>query len=192
MEVILLADVERVGHEGDTLKVADGYARNYLIPRKLAVPATRGALKDLANRQGAIARRDTEKREAAQALADDLKDKLVTVKHVTGEGTKLHGTVTTAQIAEAATAQLGLKVDKRDLELPEPIREVGDYLVSARLYKDIHAQLPVRVVPEKKAHDDEDEAEVAAALDAAAAETEAIAVEDEAVEDEAAEAAADQ
>ena len=87
MEVILLADVERVGHEGDTLKVADGYARNYLIPRKLAVPATRGALKDLANRQGAIARRDTEKREAAQALADELKDKLVTVKHVTGEGT---------------------------------------------------------------------------------------------------------
>jgi large subunit ribosomal protein L9 len=193
MEVILLADVERVGHEGDTLKVADGYARNYLIPRKLAVPATRGALKDLANRQGAIARRDTEKREAAQALADELKDKLVTVKHVTGEGTKLHGTVTTAQIAEAATAQLGLKMDKRDLELPEPIREVGDYLVSARLYKDIHAQLPVRVVPEKKAHDeDEDEAEVAAALDQAAAEAEAVEVQDEAVEDEAAEAEADQ
>jgi large subunit ribosomal protein L9 len=193
MEVILLADVERVGHEGDTLKVADGYARNYLIPRKLAVPAPRGALKDLANRRGAIARRDTEKREAAQALADELKDKLVTVKHVTGEGTKLHGTVTTAQIAEAATAQLGLKMDKRDLELPEPIREVGDYLVSARLYKDIHAQLPVRVVPEKKAHDeDEDEAEVAAALDQAAAEAEAVEVQDEAVEDEAAEAEADQ
>lgn len=171
MEVILLTDIERVGHEGDTLKVADGYARNYLIPRKLAVPATRGALKDLANRQGAIARRNDEKSEAAQVLADQLKDRLITVKHVTGEGTKLHGTVTTAQIAEAASAQLGLKLDKRDLELAEPIREVGDYLVSARLYKDVHAQLPVRVVPDKKARSDEEEAELTAALAEAAART---------------------
>ncbi|MBU0608927.1 MAG: 50S ribosomal protein L9 [Armatimonadetes bacterium] len=164
MQVILLEDVERVGHEGDLLKVSDGYARNYLIPRKLAVLATRGALKDLENRQGAIARRDSEKREAAQVLADQLKDKLIIVKHVTGEGTKLHGTVTTAQIAEAATAQLDIKLDKRDLELPEPIREVGDYLVSARVYKDVHAQLPIRVVPEKKAHGEEEDeaAEVAA------------------------------
>jgi len=169
MEVILLGDIERVGHEGDLLKVSDGYARNYLLPRKLAVPATRGALKDLENRQGAIARRDDEKREAAQALAEQLKDKLVTVKHVTGEGTKLHGTVTTAQIAEAATAQLDLKLDKRDLELAEPIREVGDYLVSARLYKDVHAQLPVRVVAERKTRSDAEEEELTAALAEAAA-----------------------
>jgi len=188
MEVILLGDVERVGHEGDILKVADGYARNYLIPRKLAVPATGGALKDLENRRGAIARRDAEKREAAQALAEQLKDKLVTVKHVTGEGTKLHGTVTTAQIAEAATEQLGLKIDKRDLELAEPIREVGDYLVSARLYKDVHAQLPVRVVPEKKAHQDEAEDEAAAEpAEEAVEEVEDAEAEAEVVEDEAAE-----
>jgi len=186
MEVILLGDVERVGHEGDILKVADGYARNYLIPRKLAVPATGGALKDLENRRGAIARRDAEKREAAQALAEQLKDKLVTVKHVTGEGTKLHGTVTTAQIAEAATEQLGLKIDKRDLELAEPIREVGDYLVSARLYKDVHAQLPVRVVPEKKAHEDEEE-EAVAAVEVEVVEEAAAEAEDEAEEAEPAE-----
>jgi large subunit ribosomal protein L9 len=169
MEVILLGDIERVGHEGDLLKVSDGYARNYLLPRKLAVPATRGALKDLENRQGAIARRDAEKRETAEALADQFKDKLIIVKHVTGEGTKLHGTVTTAQIAEAASEQLGLKLDKRDLELAEPIREVGDYLVSARVYKDVRAQLPIRVVPEKKARSDEEEAELTAALTEAAA-----------------------
>ncbi len=191
MEVILLEDVERVGHEGDILKVADGYARNYLIPRKLAVSATGGALKDLENRRGAIARRDAEKREAAQALAEQLKDKLVTVKHVTGEGTKLHGTVTTAQIADAATEQLGLKIDKRDLELAEPIREVGDYLVSARLYKDVHAQLPVRVVPEKKAHEDEEEEAVAAVevevVEEAVAEAEDEAEEAEAAEDDTAE-----
>jgi len=156
MDVILLQDIERVGHEGDILKVSDGYARNYLIPRQLAVAATKGPLKDLEQRRGAIARRDAEKREAAQALAEQLRDKLVTVKHVTGEGTKLHGTVTTAQIADAANEQLGLRLDRRDLELAEPIREVGDYLVSARVYKDVHAQLAVRVVPEKgKGHEDE-------------------------------------
>ena len=173
MDVILLHDIERVGHEGDVLKVADGYARNYLIPRKLAVLADRGTLKDLEQRKGAIARRDTEKRDAAQALAEQLRDKVVVVKHVTGEGTKLHGTVTTAQIAAAVNEQLELKLDRRDLELAEPIREVGDYLVSARLYKDVHAQLPVRVVPEKKAgHAWEEEEEAFAAAPAPAPEPE--------------------
>jgi len=180
MDVILLEDIERVGHEGDLLKVSDGYARNYLIPRKLAVKATKGTLKDLEQRQGAISRRDAEKREAAQALADSLRDKLVTVKHVTGEGTKLHGTVTTAQIAEAVNAQLGLRLDKRDLELAEPIREVGDYLVSARLYKDVTAQLPIHVAPEKRAHGHEDEEpEVEAAVEEAVAEDVADEAEDE-------------
>lgn len=180
MDVILLQDVERVGHEGDILKVADGYARNYLIPRKLAVQADRGTLKDLANRKGAIDRREAEKRTAAQELAEQLRDKLITVKHVTGEGTKLHGTVTTAQIADAANAQLGLRLDRRDLELPEAIREVGDYLVSARLYKDVHAQLPVRVVPEKKAEHEE----LVAEPPAEAAEAEEPEAEEEEVEDE--------
>jgi large subunit ribosomal protein L9 len=194
MEVILLGDIERVGHEGDLLKVSDGYARNYLLPRKLAVPATRGALKDLENRQGAIARRDAEKRETAEALADQFKDKLIIVKHVTGEGTKLHGTVTTAQIAEAASEQLGLKLDKRDLELAEPIREVGDYLVSARVYKDVRAQLPIRVVPEKKARSDEEEAELTAALTEAAAMAVVVPVQEAPVADDVAaeEAAAEE
>lgn len=197
MEVILLQDVERVGHEGEVLKVSDGYARNYLVPRKLAVAATRGAMKDLENRKGAIERRDGEKREAAQTLADQLRDKLITVKHVTGEGTKLHGTVTTTQIADAANEQLGLRLDRRDLELAEPIREVGDYLISARLYKDVHAQLPVRVVPEKKSAEQE---EIDAALAEAAAMNitfdtapeEPEAAEEEPVEEEAAEEEAEQ
>lgn len=168
MQVILLHDVDRVGHEGDLLKVADGYARNFLIPRKLAVVAGKGELKDLEQRRHAIERRDVEKREAAQKLADDLRDKLILVKHVTGEGTKLHGTVTSQHIADAANEQLGLKLDKRDLDLGEPIREVGDYLISARLYKDVAAQLPVRVVSDKAT------AEEIAAMDAEpAAEAEA-------------------
>jgi len=149
MQVILLHDVDRVGHEGDLIKVADGYGRNYLLPQGLAVAATRGTLKDLEQRKQAIARRDGEKREVAQKMADELKDKLIVIKHTTGEGTKLHGTVTTQHIADAAKAQLGLSLDKRDLDLSEPIREVGDYLVSARVYKDVAAQLAIRVISDK-------------------------------------------
>lgn len=149
MQVILLHDVDRVGHEGDLLKVADGYARNFLIPRGLAVVATKGTLKDLEQRQHAIEKRDAEKRNAAQAAADELKGKMIVVKHVAGEGLKLHGTVTSQHIADAAGAQLGLKIDKRDIDLGEPIREIGDYLVSTRLYKDVAAQLAVRVVSDK-------------------------------------------
>jgi len=149
MQVILLKDVDRVGHEGDILRVADGYARNFLIPRNLATVATKGAMKDLEKRRGAIERRDTEKREAAQKMAEELRDKLIVVKHVAGEGVKLHGTVTTQQIADAALAQIGLKLDKRDLDVAEPIREIGDYLVTSRIYKDVVAQLSVRVVSEK-------------------------------------------
>jgi len=149
MQVILLHDVDRVGHEGDLLKVADGYGRNYLLPQGLAVAASRGTLKDLEQRKQAIARRDGEKRDVAQKVAEELKDKVIVIKHVTGEGTKLHGTVTTQHIADAAKAQLGLSLDKRDLDLSEPIREVGDYLVSARVYKDVAAQLAVRVISDK-------------------------------------------
>lgn len=162
MQVILLHDVDRVGHEGDILKVADGYARNFLIPRGLAVIASRGTLKDLEMRKVAIERRDVEKRTAAQTVADSLRDKTILVRHVAGEGTKLHGTVTTAQIAEAASQQLEMTLDKRDLELNEPIRELGNYLVTARIYKDVVAQLPIRVVSDKwTPEDDEVEAEAA-------------------------------
>ncbi|MHB8996945.1 MAG: 50S ribosomal protein L9 [Armatimonadota bacterium] len=157
MQVILLHDVDRVGHEGDLLKVADGYARNYLIPKGLAVTASKGAMKDLEQRRNSIEKRDSEKRGNAQKIADELRDKLIVIKHVTGEGTKLHGTVTTQHIADAASAQLGLKIDKRDLELGEPIREVGNYLITARIYKDVLAQLPLQVVSDKAAGEEEEE-----------------------------------
>lgn len=149
MQVILLHDVDRVGHEGDLLKVADGYARNFLLPQGLAVVASKGTLKDLEQRKHAIERRDTEKRDVALKLAEDLRGKTILLKHVAGEGLKLHGTVTAQHIADAAKEQLGLTLDKRDLDLSEPIREIGDYLISARVYKDVTAQLPVRVVSDK-------------------------------------------
>ena len=146
MKVILLSDVPRVGHEGDVIDVADGYLRNYLEPRRLAVTATRGALRDLESRREAIERRDDQKRDRAQHLVDELRDKRIVVKAPTGEGGRLHGTVTTGQIAEAAEEQLSLVIDRRDIDIAEPIRELGDYLITAKVYKDVEAQLPVRVV----------------------------------------------
>lgn len=147
MKVILLEDIPRVGHEGDVLDVADGYHRNYLEPRGLAIRATKGALKDLENRREAIERRDEAKRERAQSKVEDLRNQRIIVKAPAGEGERLHGSVTTGQIAEAAEEQLGVIIDRRDIDIPEPIRELGDYLITAQIYKDVEAQLPVRVVP---------------------------------------------
>lgn len=147
MKVILLDDVPRLGHEGDVVEVADGYLRNYLQPRKLAVPAKEGAIKGLENRQQAIARREEQKRAAAQELADGLRERKIVVRAQTGEGIKLHGSVTAQQIADAAAEELGLEVDRRDIDIAEPIRETGDYLVTATIYKEVATQLAVSVVP---------------------------------------------
>ena len=146
MQVILLHDVERVGHEGDTMNVAGGYARNFLLPRGLAVQATRGAKADLNLRQAAIAKRDDAKRLKADDVATHLAAQLVEVTATVGEGKRIHGQVTTQQIADAVKAQLEFDLDKRDIEITDPIRETGDYLLSVRLYKDVRAQLPLRVI----------------------------------------------
>jgi large subunit ribosomal protein L9 len=148
MEVILMDDVEAVGHEGDLVRVADGYARNFLIPRKLAVAATKAAKADLERRRGAIAVREAQKAEAAHELATELHQHPLMVEAKSGEGGKLHGTVTTQQIADALSAQRGLTLDRRRIQLAEPIRETGEYLISAELYKGVKGQLTVRVVPE--------------------------------------------
>lgn len=167
MQVILLDDVERVGHEGDVITVADGYARNYLIPRKMAVPATKGALKDLERRAKAIAAREEVKRAKAQSVAEELANLRVVVKARAGQGQRLHGQVTPQMIVEAAKEQIHVEIDRRDIEIAEPIRELGDYLVGVRLYKDVHAQLPVSVVSEAA-----EEPHVAAAPPAAVPEEE--------------------
>ncbi|MGI5818869.1 MAG: 50S ribosomal protein L9 [Armatimonadota bacterium] len=166
MKVILLEDIPRVGHEGDILDVADGYLRNYLEPRGLAVKATKGAIKDLENRRQAIERRDDQKREEAQKNAEELRGQRIVVRAPTGEGGRLHGSVTTGQIAEAAEQQLGVIIDRRDIDVPEPIRETGDYLITASIYKDVDVQLPVRVI----ALDEDDDRSVEEILEEAAQE----------------------
>lgn len=163
MQVILMDDVERVGHEGDVITVADGYARNYLIPKGLAVQASKGTLKDLERRRTAIGAREGDKRVKAQSLADELGAKPIVVKARAGEGQRLHGQVTPQMIAEAAREQIHMDIDRRDIDIAEPIRELGDYLVSAKLYKDVSAQLPVSVVRDEQADKEAAEEEAAAA-----------------------------
>jgi len=146
MEVILLDDITNIGHEGDVIQVADGYARNYLIPQKLAVKATAGNRKQLVHRRRAIQDREDQKRTTALELAAELNDKSIIVRASVGEGGRLHGEVTAQNITEAVAEQLGVEISRRDVDIPTPIRERGNYLISAALYQDVTVELPVRVI----------------------------------------------
>jgi len=146
MEVILLNDITNLGREGDMVKVADGYARNYLIPQKLVVKATAGNLKQLEHRRRAIEDREEQKRTQAVELAEELKDKSLVVRASVGEGGRLHGEVTAQNIAEAVAEQHAVEISRHDVDIPTPIREKGDYLISASLYQDVTVELPVRVI----------------------------------------------
>ncbi|MCK4323352.1 MAG: 50S ribosomal protein L9, partial [Armatimonadetes bacterium] len=131
MEVILLDDITNLGREGDVVSVADGHARNYLIPQKLVVKATAGNLKQLEHRRRAIEDREGQKRTQALELAEELKDKSIIVRASVGEGGRLHGEVTAHNIAEAVAEQHGVEISRHDVDIPTPIREKGDYLISA-------------------------------------------------------------
>jgi len=146
MEVILTRDVPNLGKEGERKKVAGGYARNYLIPRGLAVPATKGNLSAWETRQRAIQQRAEQLRQKAQEYAQRLNGQRVTVIGRTApNSTKLFGAVTADHIADAIKEHFGIKVDKRKIELAEPIRTVGEHTVHLRWEPGIEAVLTVEV-----------------------------------------------
>lgn len=146
MRVILRDDVDGVGNKGDVIDVADGYGRNFLFPRGLAIKATKGAE---AQASGMRRSRDV-KDAAARAAAEDVATKLVSspvvINHRAGVEGKLFGSVTTTEIAEAIEAQTGVIVDRKQLHLDEPIREVGTHLVPAKLHADVEFPVTVEVV----------------------------------------------
>ena len=146
MKVILLDDVQDVGHEGDIVEVADGYARNYLLPQGLATAVTAGARKELEQRSRAINERQQTKTAEAEQLAGILREKPILVEASVGEGGRLHGEVTPRQIVEAINEQFDVTLDRRGIDIPVPIRETGDYLISATLYQGVTAELPVHVI----------------------------------------------
>ena len=145
MKVILLSDVKGVGKKQEIVNVSDGYARNFLFPRKLAMDATPGAAKELEKKQAAERARETERRLAAEKKASSLRGKVITVVAKSGAQGRLYGSVTGAEIAEALKAQHDIEVDKRKIDLAEPIRTVGETEVIVKLYPEISAKMTVRV-----------------------------------------------
>ena len=146
MKVILLKDVKSLGKKGDTINVSDGYARNFILPKKLGVEATPQNLNDLKLRKANDARVEAGKVADAKALAENLKDKAVVLPIRAGEGGRLFGSVSSKEIAAAVSEQLGLEIDKKKLQLTEPIKTLGTHIVPVKLYKDVTGELTVKVV----------------------------------------------
>ena len=146
MKVILLQEIKGSGKRDDIINVSDGYARNFLFPKKLAVEATPGAMKEILRKRAAEEAREAERRAAATEKAAQLKNKVITLSVKCGSSGRLYGSITTAEIAEALKAQHGIEVDKKKIDLPEQIKQVGDAKVTVWLYSGITTHMTVRVV----------------------------------------------
>ena len=145
MKVILTQDVKGKGKKGQLVNVADGYARNYLLPRKLAKEATAEALNSLEKARGADRHREEVRKQQAEQRARELKGKVIQLEVKGGENGKLYGSVTNDQIANALKAQHGIEVDKRKLEQEEPIKSAGQAFVTLKLYPGISTRMIVNV-----------------------------------------------
>ncbi len=145
MEIILRQDVERVGKAGQTLKVRDGFARNFLLPRGLAWPATPQRLRQVVAEQRVVEAQRTQERAHLEALKATLAQRSVTIRMAAGPDDKLFGSVTTTHIAEALQHD-GLPIDKRKIELAQPITALGVYHVPVRLAADVTATIKAWVV----------------------------------------------
>ncbi|MBR4992393.1 MAG: 50S ribosomal protein L9 [Clostridia bacterium] len=145
MKVILLQDVKAQGKKGQMITVSDGYARNFLLPRKLAVEATADALISKKNADEAAAFHAAEDKKAALALKEALVNKPVKIKAKAGSNGRLFGSVTTKEVSEALKAQYNIDLPKTRLELSEPIKSFGTYQVKAKLYTEIQGVVTVKV-----------------------------------------------
>ena len=148
MEVILREHVDNLGRRGDVVKVAAGYARNYLLPRKLALAVTVANKRQIERERTSAEARDAEERVGAEALAQRIGQVDIEIARRVGENDTMYGSVTTADIAQALHAK-GFEVDKRKITLPEPLKSVGEHTVPVRIHRDVTAQVKVKVVPSK-------------------------------------------
>lgn len=146
MKVVLRSDVDGVGTAGSVIDVADGFARNHLIPRGLALRATEGTVSQAAAMSRARAARDLRERETAERVATELVAAGITIAARAGSGSHLYGSVTTAEIAAAVTARTGADVDRRKLTIEAPIRTIGTHEVSAQLHPEVAFTFNVEVV----------------------------------------------
>lgn len=146
MKVILLEDVKSLGKRGDMVNVADGYARNYLFPRNLAIEATEGSVKQLEQEKAAMEKKKQREIETAKRIAERLSNVTVTIKVKSGENGKLFGSVTSKDVADALKTQCKINIDKRKIELDEPIKSLGNYSVEVKLAPEVQTKLAVKIV----------------------------------------------
>lgn len=146
-EVILMEDVAGLGDQGEIVRVSDGYARNYLLPRSLAAPVTEATRRQIEKRRAEYETKKAAEREQAQALAKTVSGATVTLKVRVGAEKKMYGSVTVLDILEEAKKQ-GLALDKKQVELKEPLRELGEYQLPVKLFKDVQSELKVRIIEE--------------------------------------------
>jgi len=144
MQIILQEDVEKLGTRGQLLEVAEGYARNFLLPRKLALEATPGNLKRLESMRAAFAKKEATEKEAAQKLAELLAGVSLSLTRKAGENDQLFGSVTAGDLSEALATQ-GYNIEKRKIALADPIKVVGEYEVPIKLHREVSATVKVAV-----------------------------------------------
>ena len=189
MKVILTAEVKGKGHEGDIVEVARGYAANYLLPRKMALVATQGNIKQLESRMENINKRNATRMGDAQSVATSIEGQSIVLEAKAGLDGKLFGSITTLMIEEAVAAQLGADIDHKRMDLHRPIKTTGEHHVVVSVFGDVKATLTVKVVPEGGAAAlaaEEAAAAEAAVAKAAAAEAAALAAAELAAEEAAA------
>jgi large subunit ribosomal protein L9 len=145
MKVILKEDVNKLGRKGELHEVADGYGRNYLVARGLAEEATAGKIRALEEHKKTKRAKSARLAKEAEGFKRKINGKVVTVSVTAGEGGRLFGSVTNAQIAEAVDAQYGIKVDKKDVKTEEAVKQAGDYPVKIKLYAGVEADMTMRV-----------------------------------------------
>ena len=147
MEVILREHVDNLGRRGEVVKVADGYARNYLLPRKLALLATEGNKKQIEREKVKFDAKEAEEQKVAQAMAERIANVDVEIARKVGETDALYGSVTSSDVAEAL-AKKGFELDRRKLVLQEPIKKLGEFSIPVKLHREVTAQIKLRVVAE--------------------------------------------
>ena len=145
MQIILLEDVKKLGKKGEIVEISDGYARNFVLPKKLGVEANSKNRNDLKLQKANADKIAKEQLEAARELAGVLETKEVALKMKSGEGGKAFGSISSKEIAQAAKEQCGLELDKKKIQLPEPIKALGVYEVSVKLHPKVTAELKVIV-----------------------------------------------
>ena len=146
MKIILIQDVKTLGKKGDTVNVNDGYARNFILPKKLGIEATAKNINDLKLQKANEEKVAKELLEAAKAFAEDIKEKSVTVTIKTGEGGKTFGSVSSKEIAAAYKEQCNMEIDKKKIQLPESIKTFGMHEVPVKLHPQVTGKLHVKVV----------------------------------------------